>query len=267
MGRDLVLAVQRRAEISRWLFAERCANWRLGIVVVSELHSATEALWHGVDADHPLAALPSAEPAGRALLATYVAVDRMLGELQQAFPDAVLLAFTPHGMGPNQSDSTSMVLLPELLYRRSTGSALLGDGLRDPRTDLVMPGQSDEAWSDSMRAQYPALQARPGTGRSSWRRRLRARLRSIKPKALRSTARSPLGWMPANWYQPHWQNMDAFALPSFYDGQIRLNLQGREAQGCVLPEHYASLITELETLLLNCTNPRTGRARCARAGS
>ena len=45
--------------MARWLLAERLPEWSLGMVVVSELHSAIEALWHGIDPDHPLHGLPS----------------------------------------------------------------------------------------------------------------------------------------------------------------------------------------------------------------
>src|SRR5262245_55091506 len=39
--------------------------------------------------------------------------------------------------------------------------------------------------------------------------------------------------MPAARYQPFWSRMPAFAFPSYYDGQIRLNLAGRERHGIV----------------------------------
>jgi len=59
-------------------------------------------------------------------------------------------------------------------------------------------------------------------------------------------------------YQPHWPNMPAFALPSFYDGRVRINLVGREARGVVTAERYEVTCGELERLLLECHNPRTG---------
>ena len=53
MGLALATAVDVRADVTRWLFGERLPDWDLGIMVVSELHSATEALWHGWDKGHP----------------------------------------------------------------------------------------------------------------------------------------------------------------------------------------------------------------------
>src|SRR5687768_16911608 len=47
MGESLVRAVEVRADIAEWLFAKRLPDWELGSMVVSEYHSAVEALWHG----------------------------------------------------------------------------------------------------------------------------------------------------------------------------------------------------------------------------
>jgi predicted AlkP superfamily phosphohydrolase/phosphomutase len=54
--------------------------------------------------------------------------------------------------------------------------------------------------------------------------------------------------------------MPAFALPSFYDGRIRINLEGRERDGCVPASAYEETCRSLETLLRECRNPRTGEA-------
>ena len=52
--------------------------------------------------------------------------------------------------------------------------------------------------------------------------------------------------------------MPAFALPSFYDGRIRINLRGRERHGIVDPSRYEETCRDLETLLRECRDPRTG---------
>ena len=53
--------------------------------------------------------------------------------------------------------------------------------------------------------------------------------------------------------------MRAFAFPSFYDGQVRINLKGREASGQVDPADYESACDEVESLLAECRDPLTGR--------
>jgi len=52
--------------------------------------------------------------------------------------------------------------------------------------------------------------------------------------------------------------MPAFALPSFYDGRIRINLRGRERHGMIEASRYEETCRALETMLRECRNPRTG---------
>src|SRR5262249_39107256 len=84
---------------------------------VAETHSAIEPFWYGIDPAHPLNRTPSAAAAAAGLRDVYIAVDRLIGDLKRACPDATLIAFAMHGMGPNNADVPTMMLLPELLYR------------------------------------------------------------------------------------------------------------------------------------------------------
>jgi predicted AlkP superfamily phosphohydrolase/phosphomutase len=52
--------------------------------------------------------------------------------------------------------------------------------------------------------------------------------------------------------------MRAFALPSFYDGRIRINLAGREREGAVRVSEYETVCEEIEALLHECRDPATG---------
>jgi predicted AlkP superfamily phosphohydrolase/phosphomutase len=69
---------------------------------------------------------------------------------------------------------------------------------------------------------------------------------------------STLDWMAANAYQPHWPGMRVFALPSFYDGRVRVNLAGRERNGRVPLADYRRVIDEVKSLLDACVDPLTG---------
>ena len=262
MGQALTRAVEKRGEITNWLLSDRFPDWRLGITVISELHSATEALWHGVDDTHPLASQPSRASARNAMHSVYEAVDAFIENIQSKWPDIDILAFTPHGMGRNESDLTSMALLPELMYRRTFGKPLLTAGERDANSSVVLPEAPTEAWPTSVRHYLPQgnegqkpRKRRPGGVRRQWRQRLRTLKRALIP----SVAQSSLGWMPANWYAPHWRNMDVFALPSFYDGQLRVNLQGREAAGRVALHEYDATIEGVIAELDACRDSVTGR--------
>ncbi len=109
MADDLIAATRLRGRILEWLLTERLPKWDLGLVVFTECHSASEALWHGIDAGHPLHRLPSAAPARRGLEGVYEATDAALGTLRRAV-DADLVVFNLHGMGPNNADVPSMAL-------------------------------------------------------------------------------------------------------------------------------------------------------------
>jgi predicted AlkP superfamily phosphohydrolase/phosphomutase len=67
-----------------------------------------------------------------------------------------------------------------------------------------------------------------------------------------------LDWMPATRYCASWPAMRAFALPSFYDGRVRVNVRSREPRGLVDPADYAAVCAEIEDVLHACRDPRTG---------
>ena len=255
MGDTLARGLEQRTQGALWLLGERLPDWDLALVVTGEPHSAIEGLWHGVDQSHPLHGMPSAGPAREGLLKIYRGVDRLVGELADAFPDAALVIFSMGGMGPNHSDTPSMALLPELMYRRSFGRPLLRQpgAWADPAA-LPMLGERQD-WSEAVRANLPDGEAAPILSRlaGAARRRL---VGQAEPAG--SHLRRSVSWIPAMRYRPHWRSMDAFALPSFYDGRIRINLEGREADGRVRASEYEAKCDELEALLRACRDPATG---------
>ncbi len=278
MGDALTRALDVRTQAARWLATERLRDWDLFVAVAGEAHGAMEGLWHGLDPGHPHHAHPSAPAAGEALLALHRALDRMVGELVEAAGDAAVVAFTMGGMGPNHSDVSSMVLLPELLYRHAFGRSLLAV----PPEWGAAPGgvpilKEDEPWARASRGWVPDPE-KPQAGRTSALRALARKLpaplqgalrelrpaagnghsRRNSPPAASGAARQGLLWQPAARYRTSWPAMPAFALPSFYDGRIRVNLAGRERDGVVPPSRYDETLAGLETLLRECRNPRTG---------
>jgi predicted AlkP superfamily phosphohydrolase/phosphomutase len=256
MADALVRAVDARTEVSHWLLAERLPEWDLALVVASEPHSALEALWHGIDPGHPLHGLPSAGAARDGVLGVYEAVDRLVGELGRAFPDVQLVVFSMHGMGPNRSDLQSMLLLPELLHRQRFGSPCFV-----PRSDWVTSDGvprlgADERWSTAILACLSGVEDGPGERLRHRARRALARLGS------RARSREPAGqrlaWMPAAHYRRFWSGMEAFALPSFYDGRVRINLAGRERAGRVAARDYAAECDRVADLVSECRDARSG---------
>jgi predicted AlkP superfamily phosphohydrolase/phosphomutase len=266
MAAGLTESVDRRAAAARWLLADVHDEWDLGIVVVSEPHGAAEGFWHGIDPDHPLHHHPSAPIAAEGLADVYRATDRLVGELIEATGPRATVLFTLGGMGSNHSDVASMALLPELLLRWSSGERLL----EVPDVWAAEPGQvplatgGDASWQ---RTWYPRVSANaargpvralarvlPGPVRRSLKRvRAAAQARRDLP-----TGYQDLEWQPAAWYQPWWSRMRAFALPSFYDGRVRINLAGRERDGIVDVADYDRVCDEIEALVRDCRDPRTG---------
>lgn len=274
MGEALSRALDLRTRAARWLMTERLPDWDLFFVVAGEAHGAIEGLWHGVDPTHPLHTHPSGVAADAALRAVHRGLDRMVAELTRAAGDATVVAFAMGGMGPNHSDIQSMVLLPELLYRHAFGRSLLTvptAWAAAPRTVPILA--EDERWETSKLVSRPApAPVEPGALRRAARSLpipVRAVLKGVRAGLVswRSPAaprRGPdLVWQPAYHYGAHWPQMPAFALPSFYDGRIRINLRGRERDGIVEPVHYEATCRELETLLRECRDPRTGEPAVA----
>lgn len=258
MGASLASAVSTRSRASLWLLGERLPDWSLALVSVSEPHSAIEGLWHGIDPEHRLASVPSAAPAGDGVRSVYRAVDRLVGDHVDAFPDATVVVFSMHGMGTNSSDVASMALLPELLYRHATSRRRL----QAPPTWTSRPTappmvESSTSWSGLVRnACWQPLPEGPVRGRVG---RLARKVTRKRPGQL-ATAGGGLGWMPASWYADAWPTMEAFALPSFYDGRVRVNLVGRERRGMVPVDRYDDVLDEIEALIRGCLDPLTGRS-------
>ena len=267
MGDRLVAACRLRTEIASWLIGERLPDWELALITVSEAHSAIEGLWHGIDENHPLHDVPSSKVAGAGVRAVYRAIDDLIARLHAAFPDATLVVFSMHGMGANGSDAPSMLLLAELLYRRAFRGALheTREIERLPAGPPVLP--ETHSWGNAVSSGFRrsrAFKLRDMSRRALMRlvpKPLRASLRrrSLAPARTDCPAVQSLDWMPATAYRRYWPQMPAFALPSFYDGRVRVNLKGREARGVVDVRDYENLLTELESLVRECVDPVNGK--------
>ncbi|MEE8513108.1 MAG: alkaline phosphatase family protein [Gammaproteobacteria bacterium] len=262
MGDALTAGADLRSKVAHWLLKDRFSDWELGMIGVSEAHSVLEGLWHGTDEQHPLHRHPSSSAAGNGIRNVYAAIDRLIGDLATAFADATMVVFSMHGMGANQSDVASMVLLPELLCRHVLGQSVLlqqesWDGAED---GIPMLGEH-EGWEVETRELRSLARQISDYAAALIPAPLRNRFRWGSAGQIDGADRprkKSLQWIPGARYQPLWHKMAAFALPSFYDGRIRINLQGRERHGIVPLEKYESVCQELETILAECRDPATG---------
>lgn len=274
--RSLVAGSAKRADISAWLM-KRFPDWQLFLTVMSESHSAGENLGHVLDAGHPLARLPIAARHREGLVAVYQAMDATIGRLADTLPaDAVLVVFSILGTAANDSELASTTLLPELLQRLHFKQPFLRDPDQDAwrRDDGAVVVSETDSWDQFIRRRSE----RPAIG-------LRQRFRSLLPdrlmKAERALARrlaalplpavlsergsgSSLDWQLPTWYRSRWPRMRAFALPTFGDARIRLNVQGREREGIVDPGEYDAVCREVEDSIRACRDARTGSPVVAR---
>jgi|AntAceMinimDraft_11_1070367.scaffolds.fasta_scaffold01386_3 predicted AlkP superfamily phosphohydrolase/phosphomutase len=254
---NLRQALAVRSDITCWMLSERVPDWDLAITVVSELHSAIEPLWHGFDPHHPLHQHASAEPARKGLFAIYRELDQMIGNLQRRFPDAAIALFWMHGMGHNDADIASMILLPELLYRNAFGKKNFDAPTRWTRAgNLPPPLEPGESWSTAVFNEMGCVEfRRPPASQRAIARLLDIPARSLGRRRERGVS---LDWMPSQGYGFAWPDMPAFALPSFYDGRIRMNVVGRESKGTIVPADYSAAMDAVDTLLREVRDVRTG---------
>jgi predicted AlkP superfamily phosphohydrolase/phosphomutase len=256
----LLQGLERRGRILRALLAEHPAD--LTLLAFSELHIAGHHFWHLSDRRHP-AYGRNQPPLPDFLLEIYRAADRVLGELLERVPAGDnLLVFSPEGGAANWCDLNSMIFLPELLFRWNfPGRTLLADRTPDGEAPglIIRPRFKDwveTVWSDHYANLPPGWV--PG-----WLRLFFQRMAGVPGGNFPFYALRRLGalqWQPAAWYRPWWPRMQAFALPSYGDGCIRINLKGREPRGIVAPADYEKVRRRLGERLRGLRDPRTGMA-------
>lgn len=259
LERDLITGVERRTEMCLDLLVNE--PWNLLLVVFGETHSAGHAFWHLSQRDHPLYSA-YADSGHDPLLAVFQAVDKAIGEIMAEAPaDAQIVLFSPEGMKSNSSDVPSWVFLPELLFRHSFGGRA---GLANGRAGAPLPPTGRYPSQDWLR-QVWSLREDGNPLRRALRAKLKLRASWALERLLGSgdglahpLACEPFNYMPQMWYRPFWPKMKAFALPSFSDGYVRINLRGREAAGTVDPGEYRSVCGEISGLLQELVDPRTG---------
>jgi len=264
----LETGIARRSAICQDLLQRE--RWDLFLTVFDGFHSAGHYFWHLSDPNHPLHRLAGSQH--DLLRDVFVAADRAIGEVIAKAPaDASVVVFSPHGMEANVLDLNSTVFLPELLYRFSfPGHAALAPARSGVSPSPLVAGKrvAQEGWSRVIWN----LTREQSSIKSLLKRRLPARyFGRLEPwfgAPQQHDPASPFrhgkpGWMeksqPAVWFRHLWPHMKAFALPSFSDGYIRINLQGREPAGIVAPSEYDRLCNDLTHLLHGVVDARTGQ--------
>jgi hypothetical protein len=204
---QLVLAVRQRTSIILELMAAE--RWDLVLCVYAEMHTAGHIFWHSSQA-HPLSSQLTDRPSGDFLMEILEETDKALGLLlEKAEPGADIIVFSPHGMQANSLDLYSMLFLPELLYRWTSGKAAFRNDADSP----LAPAKTDFSrhWREEV-----------------WDMRTEHGETVLESPAVQGSRGDPLDWDPANWYQRLWPEMKAFVLPGYSEGLIRVNVAGRD---------------------------------------
>ncbi|WP_373479521.1 alkaline phosphatase family protein [Geminocystis sp.] len=264
----LLTGIARRSAICQDLLTRE--PWDLFYTVFGESHGGGHLFWHLSQPEHPLYEFFRSKIDHDPLLNTYQAIDKAIGEiLKVAPPHANIVLFSAHGMGTAQIDLPSFVFLPELLYRYSfPGKYALG--YSDPSEPIpsMITTMKWNYWERHIwGTKYDS---------NSFRRFLRNELPSklfnlfapwidpisendlIFDTSLRKQGETVVPWCPAQWYKPLWSKMKAFAIPSFAEGYVRINLKGREPQGIVEPDEYNTVCDEISELLYSLKDARNG---------
>lgn len=246
-------------------------RWDLFLTIFGETHSAEHVFWHLSQPDHPLYETYVKFFQHDPMLAIFTKIDRIIGEMLEVCPpDTQVVVFSAHGMGHNVMDLPSMVFLPEILYRHSfpgrygfsRGSAVgmppeppINEFTWDWLGHLWRTKYDENPVKRFLRPRLPvkafkvAEKLLGGAPRPDM----------LSPFELRAQNDSTY-FQPASWYRSFWSQMKAFALPSFADGYVRINLKGREAQGIVDPQDYDAVCEEISQLLYHMTDARTGKS-------
>jgi predicted AlkP superfamily phosphohydrolase/phosphomutase len=214
---QLLELTRRSAEVALWLL-ER--PWRLGIVAFGALHRGGHRFWDRSSVDGPVPEELGPWYDG-ALRELYRGVDRAVGALVEAAPDAAIFAFALHGMMVN---TTRVDLLDPMLAR-----VLGGSRAEAPKRGLLR--RAGEAIPLS----------------------LRRRLTNAVPGALKD--RIMTRWTTGGM---NWSETRAFTLRADLNGYIRINLAGREPQGIVPPGDLDGLSDEIERGLRSFRDAATG---------
>ena len=253
---------------------EACLNllkrepWDLFLTVFGEPHGAGHNFWQ-FQPDHPLY---GQQIENRELLPedplrdVYQAIDHEIGRIvDNAAPDDDIIIFSAHGMGPNTMDLPSCLFLPELMYRYSFNRPALCDV---PLTSEQMVSQQ---WNNWERHVWSTLKA--GSPMAQWiRKNLPTKLYNklapivgddvdgypMSPSTAAKVHAKKPWYQPNFWYSKLWPSMKAFSLPSFSEGYIRLNVEGREAEGIIKPEDYLAEVDNICRMLEELTCTRTG---------
>jgi predicted AlkP superfamily phosphohydrolase/phosphomutase len=272
---DLKVGISRRSAICQDLLERQ--PWDLLLTIFGETHSAGHYFWHLSQPTHPLYSVFKTKMVDDPLLETFIAVDQEIGAITAKAPEnAHILVFAAHGMGDNVMDLPSMLFLPELLYRWNFPhrKGIAPGKIGEPVGDLITKGKIERGWVGAVWGQKHDSNPLRGWLRLKLPNKVFKFIETLFGKSQSNDLTSPFRlieeanpmhfFQSALWYQSFWKEMKAFALPSYSEGYIRINLKGREPSGVVAPEDYETVCEEICKFLSTVKDARTGHPMVAK---
>lgn len=267
---NLKTGIARRAEICKDILQRE--PWNLFLTVFGETHAVGHYFWHFSQPDHPLYESFASKFPTDPMLEVFEAIDEAIGDIVAHAPgNAQILVFAAHGMGSNVMDLPSLLYLSEFLYRFNfPGKVGLAPGTvgTDPGPVIADEASARQGWARTVWNLKHESNPIKRFLKKNMPRRIAHKLENYFDSPENSDLVSPY-WLKEhgvdqpfqapNWYRYLWPKMKAFALPSFSEGYIRINVQGRDAQGIVPPSEYDALCTEITEKLYQLKDARTGR--------
>jgi predicted AlkP superfamily phosphohydrolase/phosphomutase len=236
LARLLEEGVRRKGALTRWLLQQ--PGLEHVVSVFSEMHKAAHWFWKYMDSSH--VDHEDSPPALReAVRRIYESVDRELAAIAAELgPRDNLVVLSEQGMQANYRGDH---LVEQFLH--ATG---------------LLARTGPPPWSDSVRPRGSDVRGPRSGSPSPLRRALRA-TRARVPEALKSPVRSRL-----NRTNIDWSRTRVFKLPTDRNSYLRVNLRGREPQGCVEPgAECEALLDRLETEFRALRNGATGEPAVA----
>ncbi len=224
----------QRIQTAETLYLLEHKQWDLFWVMFHTLDKVQHFFWHFMDPTHP--AYPGPSDLQDTILEFHRLLDQALAAiLERLDPETGLLIMSDHG----SCSIESYFLITNWL--KETGFLTMRGGSRSPlKRALGSVGIEAHAVVKTLR--------RSGLG---WLPRLvPARVKAQVPVARASFAQiaSTIDWERTRVF-----------CPSAPGSGLRVNLRGRDAQGCVAPEEYDRVCEEVRAALLGLADPTNGR--------
>jgi predicted AlkP superfamily phosphohydrolase/phosphomutase len=233
---ELYGVAEKQFQATQWLLSTQ--PWDF-FMVVFDTDQMAHYFWRHMDSSHPLHNPQTDAPYHNAIQEYYQRMDAYIGILRQAAgEDTNLMVISDHGAGPLYQD----VFLNEWL--RQEGYLVIDEDVADlkgryrlfGRLGLTRNGLSTFLRKNGMGQVERVIKDMLGNGIEFLPKTQRAEF----PQAI-------------NWEKTH-------AYSFGYQGQIYLNVKGREPQGIVEPgESYDQLRQQIIEKLRGLTNPQDGK--------